>query len=355
MRVNRITRVHDSGLVGRASTGRMTCRPAGLCLVTALVRKSFRFVEDNRSRRLFPLLALCSAVWALVALCGGCVITQQSMMAGGLGTQGNQGLIKPVIPEDSPDLASQNGTSDVPRQSDTLDGSGAAASPSAQASSGSPQAVPQAGAPAPSSAVSPSPSAGVDPGPERPAGTSMTPRPYQPPPELTARSSRADGPRDHAPMVRAPEVPARSGVNPHEPPKPAPESQETHRAKGKAGGAAKPGEKSDETEWEDQKVRHAAMGLRDAHGPAQKMKLCYAVKDDEWWVTFYEDAGSHYELKQYVWDRDLERLEPFLVLKRVGKERFDQHLSMGEPDRACEVIDLSPPRHAGKDGSSPSF
>lgn len=355
MRVNRITRIQGSGLVGKVCTSRIRFRPASLCLFTALARKSVRFVADNRLRRLFPLLVHCSVVWAFVALCGGCVITQQSMMASGLGNQGDPGLIKPVIPVDSPDLVSQNGTSDGPRQSDTLDGSGATASPSAQAGSGSPpQAAPQSGAPVPSSAFAPSPSAGGDPRPEKPAGASMTPRPYQPPPELTARSSRADEPRDHAPMVRAPEVPARSGVNPHETRKPALEGQETHQAKAKPR-AAQPGEKSDETEWEDQKVRHAAMGLRDAHVAAQKMKLCYAVKDDEWWVTFYEDAGSHYELKQYVWERDLERLEPFLVLKRVGKERLEQHLRMGEPDRACEVIDLSTPRHAGKDGSSPSF
>ena len=87
----------------------------------------------------------------------------------------------------------------------------------------------------------------------------------------------------------------------------------------------------------------AAMELRNAHPTAQKMKLCYAVKDDEWWAIFYEDAGTHYELKQYVWDRQREHLDPFLVLRRIPKDRLQQALSGDEPDRACEVINLPPP------------
>jgi hypothetical protein len=86
----------------------------------------------------------------------------------------------------------------------------------------------------------------------------------------------------------------------------------------------------------------------------KKIKLCYAVKDDEWWVIMYEEEGAHYELKQFVWDRDRERLDPFLVLRRISANRLQAHLAAAEPDRACEVIDPAPISREGDD-SKPDF
>lgn len=75
----------------------------------------------------------------------------------------------------------------------------------------------------------------------------------------------------------------------------------------------------------------------------RKLKICYSVKDNEWWIILYEDAGGFYELKQFVWDRDQDKLEAFLVQKKVPKSRLEEHLRQQEPDRACEALDPGPP------------
>jgi hypothetical protein len=100
-------------------------------------------------------------------------------------------------------------------------------------------------------------------------------------------------------------------------------------------GAAKSPEKR---EWEDQKIREAAMEMAKGLPQVSKIKVCYAVKDDEWWVTFYDNAGAFTELKQYTWNRDLEKLEAFLVLKRIPSSRVQQHLTEEEPGKACDVF-----------------
>ena len=106
-----------------------------------------------------------------------------------------------------------------------------------------------------------------------------------------------------------------------------------------SGRAASPPPKSSAGQWEDQKVRKAAQEILKRYPTAKKVKICYAVKDDEWWVILYDDAGTYYELRQFVWDRDREKLDPHLVLKRIAKSRLQDHLTANEPDRACEVMD----------------
>jgi len=93
--------------------------------------------------------------------------------------------------------------------------------------------------------------------------------------------------------------------------------------------------------WEDEKVKTLALGLAKGFPAGSKIKICYAVKRDEWWVTLYEDAGAVFELKQYTWNRDQDKLEPFLVLKTVPKEKLEEHLNSPEPDKACEVIETA--------------
>ncbi|MDQ7781468.1 MAG: hypothetical protein RDU20_01220 [Desulfomonilaceae bacterium] len=103
-------------------------------------------------------------------------------------------------------------------------------------------------------------------------------------------------------------------------------------------------EQSERADWEDQKVRRGAMQMLRQYPTVKKVKICYAVKDDEWWVILYEDLDTHYELRQFTWDRDQSRLRPFLVLKRIHKNQLQEHLTASEPDRACEVLDPVPPR-----------
>jgi hypothetical protein len=103
--------------------------------------------------------------------------------------------------------------------------------------------------------------------------------------------------------------------------------------------------KSGSREWEDQRVKEAAFKISRNFPGVKKGKICYSVKNDEWWIVLYDEAGSAYDVKQYVWNRDQEKLDPFLVLKRIGKNRLDEVLASRESDKACEPLDFSGPRN----------
>jgi hypothetical protein len=98
--------------------------------------------------------------------------------------------------------------------------------------------------------------------------------------------------------------------------------------------------KSGSREWEDQRVKQAAFKLAKESAGVKKGKICYSVKNDEWWVVLYEDAGTVYDVRQYTWDRSQEKLERFLVPKRIGKNRLEEELSLRETDKACEAVDF---------------
>jgi hypothetical protein len=95
--------------------------------------------------------------------------------------------------------------------------------------------------------------------------------------------------------------------------------------------------------WEDQKVKAAATELARRAPGIKKLKVCYAVKEDEWWVTLYEELGPGFDLKQYTWNREQDRLEPFLVSKTIPADRLQSQLAEHEPDMACEVMDAGAP------------
>jgi hypothetical protein len=97
-------------------------------------------------------------------------------------------------------------------------------------------------------------------------------------------------------------------------------------------------------DWEDQKVKAAADALVKSSPNVRKIRICYAVKYDEWWVTLYEDIGPFFELKQFVWNREQERLQPHLVEQRIAKTALERHLKESEPEQACEALD--PPQPA---------
>lgn len=98
--------------------------------------------------------------------------------------------------------------------------------------------------------------------------------------------------------------------------------------------------KSGSRQWEDQRVRQAAIKLAEQLQGVKKGKICYSVKNDEWWVVLYDDLGPVYDVKQFTWNRDQEKLEQFLVLKKIGKNRVEEDRSTRDPDRACESIDF---------------
>lgn len=107
-------------------------------------------------------------------------------------------------------------------------------------------------------------------------------------------------------------------------------------AQSSAGVEAKAGSR----QWEDQKVKQAALELAHEFQGIKKGKICYSVKTDEWWVVLYEDIGSLYDVKQYTWNRDQEKLEQFLVLKKIGKNRLQEDINERESDKACEPLDF---------------
>jgi hypothetical protein len=92
-------------------------------------------------------------------------------------------------------------------------------------------------------------------------------------------------------------------------------------------------------EWEDQKVRNAAVEMAKASPLVEQIKICYSVREHEWWVVLYERGDGFIELKQYIFNYDSEQLEPFLVVKRIPPARLQQHLYEEEPGKACEIIE----------------
>jgi len=105
-----------------------------------------------------------------------------------------------------------------------------------------------------------------------------------------------------------------------------------------------PESKPQKNDWEDQKVKSAAMEMAKASPSVRKMKICYEVKHDEWWVILYEDNGPAIELKQLVWNRSQERFEPHLVVERISRDQLEKHVAESEPGRACEAVDVAPKR-----------
>lgn len=112
------------------------------------------------------------------------------------------------------------------------------------------------------------------------------------------------------------------------PPPPVPANENTSSEKGR--------------KWEDQKVKAAAIELARSVPGIKKIKVCYAVKEDEWWVTLFQELGPAFDLKSYTWNREQDRLEPFLVPKTIPADRLQSQLAEHEPDMACEVMDISP-------------
>jgi len=108
-------------------------------------------------------------------------------------------------------------------------------------------------------------------------------------------------------------------------------------------------------DWEDQKVKAAAMELARTVPQVKKIKLCYSTRWDEWWVTLYEDIGTLFDLRQFVWNREQEQFQPHLVQQRIAKSALKNHLSESDPERACEAIDPAPiPRVAPTASDAPA-
>jgi hypothetical protein len=91
-------------------------------------------------------------------------------------------------------------------------------------------------------------------------------------------------------------------------------------------------------ETEESQVEVAARELAKRIGSIDGIKMCYVDNDDEWWATFYQDIGTVIDVRQFVWNRESERFEPFLVLKRISKSKFAGELHRKEQGRRCRIF-----------------
>jgi hypothetical protein len=89
---------------------------------------------------------------------------------------------------------------------------------------------------------------------------------------------------------------------------------------------------------EESQVKVEARELAKRIGSIEKIKMCYVDEDDEWWATFYQDIGSVIDVKQFIWNRESQRFEPFLVLKRISKSKLAAELNRNEKGRHCAVV-----------------
>lgn len=104
---------------------------------------------------------------------------------------------------------------------------------------------------------------------------------------------------------------------------------------GRGGGEGESEKKPSEQEL----VKRASLEIAKGIETVKKIRICHFKNQDEWWVTLYDDLGAIIDLKQYVWDRDTETLRPFLVLKRISKNRLESELNSKTPDQTCENLD----------------
>lgn len=92
-------------------------------------------------------------------------------------------------------------------------------------------------------------------------------------------------------------------------------------------------------QWESQKVKAAAIKMAKATPTVIKIKVCYAVENDEWWVTLYDDHRTMIDLKQYTWNREKLALEPYLVVRQIPRSQLERDLTRKTPGKACEILD----------------
>lgn len=95
-------------------------------------------------------------------------------------------------------------------------------------------------------------------------------------------------------------------------------------------------------QWELQQVKAAAIKKATGIPTVLKIKVSYAVDSDEWWVILYDDRGPLIDLKQYVWNRETQKLEPFLVLRQIAKSQLERHLTEKLPGRVSHILDYPP-------------
>jgi len=88
-------------------------------------------------------------------------------------------------------------------------------------------------------------------------------------------------------------------------------------------------------------VKEAAVKKAQESKSVVNVKICHRSPRDEWWITIYHDLGNIIDVKQFIWNRQEEKWEPFTVFEQISRNKLKVHLTGNKPGSRCEI--LSPP------------
>lgn len=69
----------------------------------------------------------------------------------------------------------------------------------------------------------------------------------------------------------------------------------------------------------------------------KKYMICHDEIKDEWSLTVFDDIGNVLDVKQYYWNMETEKMEPFLVLNRIPKSHLKDELSKKGLGKNCST------------------
>ncbi len=86
-------------------------------------------------------------------------------------------------------------------------------------------------------------------------------------------------------------------------------------------------------------VKNIARDLAKKYSPVENMTICYATREDEWWITLFQDEGHAFELKRYIWTKRNDKVEPFLVPKRIARGDLTDYLNEKPLGKECTAFE----------------
>lgn len=95
----------------------------------------------------------------------------------------------------------------------------------------------------------------------------------------------------------------------------------------------------EKSSFEEDKIKKAAVEILKGLNSPIKYTICYDQENEEWWLTVYDDIGHALDVKQYFWTPAQEKLEPFLVLKKIPKSRLNNDISMKSDQKKCSIYE----------------
>jgi hypothetical protein len=89
---------------------------------------------------------------------------------------------------------------------------------------------------------------------------------------------------------------------------------------------------------DEDKVKRAALEVIKGLSSPKKYMICHDEIKDEWSLTVFDDIGGVLDVKQYFWNMETEKLEPFLVLNRIPKSHLKDELSKKGLGKNCSTF-----------------